>query len=586
MANRLVKRVEYEYVPAIREVLPQPAYCITTETRRAVSGGTSGSTYQVPIQAVPPASTTYTTNTQYVTQRRTQCFSAVPGIPGVPEKWLAVDDLGWGSGARSAGIFVGDFLFSFDFGRDISGALCGLTTPQADAPPYNAIRYGLRLVGDTCAVVESGIVISTLPYSAGTPVAIQRVAGMVTYFVGDWVYTSSKRVDTPLMVASCLYVNGDYVDNPVIHPVQRIADYISWGWEDFGTATAISAQLPWGWSASASMGDGVATIAIPLVLRGSEVEGGVAGLVVHGPTARANDAPRLEVSGMSPQLSMLLTGRGVSIHAGGAELHAGGVVVRASDYDVGTAVLRLDAPFVWGLSTGEAPGVGAASELAVVYDTYTTDPIVYAHIDGTLRVGGTIDVLLVLDAALVDYLIAGDTLTASALLYALISSDIQLSDSVGSTRNAVLQYATNVLTGAVGRYEGFDFRGFTRVGMKTYGWKPDGLYRLAHAEDTGEELQAMIDFAAEDFDTTSRKSVRALFFGADTDGALYARLVDDNDCDAIYRVIPHGDTQRANPAQRPTSRFWRLRLEIVDATFADIDNVEWKVATTGRRTRS
>src|SRR5690606_9212591 len=157
-----------------------------------------------------------------------------------------------------------------------------------------------------------------------------------------------------------------------------------------------------------------------------------------------------------------------------------------------------------------------------VGDWYMTDPVLYAALNDTLDIGDTIDLLLALDAGLVEYLIADGEVDATQVLQALLASGIQFTDNINSVRSAVLQYATNLRTGAVGRYEGFDFLGFSKVGMQTFGWKRDGLYRLGYAEDTGEEIQAMIDFAAEDFDTTHRKSIRALFFGVDTDGALYA----------------------------------------------------------------
>lgn len=84
------------------------------------------------------------------------------------------------------------------------------------------------------------------------------------------------------------------------------------------------------------------------------------------------------------------------------------------------------------------------------------------------------------------------------------------SDEATSVRGELLQYATNILTGAVTRYSGFGFAGFCAVGMDTYGWKTDGLYKVGAETDNGALISAIIDFAASDFDTTQRAARRCV----------------------------------------------------------------------------
>lgn len=584
MANRLVKLVDYEYLPAIREVIARPAYCTTVTIRVPVT-----------VYSAAPDPGTIPINTgvgygypvtTYKTVRRTVCYPAVEGVEGREAQRIHHTVVGWDAGARSVGQYIGDFYLAFDFNEDGSGMLCGLTPVGTPVGEYNAIRYGLLLSDGMLSVVESGVTVASTPFVPQTRPSIYRVGGVVTYRAGDWSYTSPRRTEAPLAVNACLYVSGDFIDNPEVVPVHRLQADSAWGWVSWDTAFNIRATAPWGWGGAATMGDGFAHISVDFDLVASQEAQGTARLDVGGVGILANDAPRISTSGVSHQLPVGIAGQGTSVSVGSAHIDGGGAIVLAADYSYGGADLIAASVDIVGLSYDEFPGTGIGSDLMAVADAYVMDPVVYAWLDNTLTVGSSIDVLVALDAALVEYLIHDDDVSATMVMSALLASNLKFSDNVGAVRAAVLQYTTNLLTGGVGRYEGFDFSGFVRVGMDTYGWKRDGLYRLGYAEDTGEQIQAMIEFAAEDFDTTTRKSIRALFFGVDTDGALYARLVDDNDCDATYRVIPHGDTQRANPAQRPTSRFWRLRLEIVDATFADLDNVEWKAATTGRRTRS
>jgi len=607
MANRLLKLARYEYLPAVQEVIARPAYCVTTTTRKAVTTYTTPTTVRRSLNTIDintgigaggiatlNENGTYTVTspavpiTSYQDVRETVCYPETIGVEGRDAIVVSDSQVGWNAGAASIGQYTGDLFAAFEFNPDGAGMLCGLTPAGSTIAEYNAIRYGLRLSGDTVVVVENGAILvdSGVTYTPSVSVGIHRVGGVVTYRVGAWRYTSSRTSVGTLALSACLYSAGDYIDNPTIVGIKPLSANSQWGWVDFGDTYALDARSDWGWGVTATMGDGFGTAEFPLLVWASEQVLGSAELDVGGVTLEANDLPIVVSSGIITQtpMSMLATGTGTS--TGEAEFDAADVILLASDYSYGGADFIAVEPTVNGVSTGEATDAGSTADLLLAIDQYISDPVVYALIDETITLGDSIVVVLALDAGLVEYLLPSDDANATLLLTALLESNLQFTDNVNTVRAAMLQYATNLLTGAVGRYEGFDFAGFTQVGLQTYGWKRDGLYKLGYAEDTGEEIQALIDFAAEDFDSTNRKAVRALFFGADTDGMMYARMVDDNNVERTYRVIPHSDTHRANPAQKPTSRFWRLRLEIVDATFADLDNVEWKVTTTGRRTRS
>jgi hypothetical protein len=51
----------------------------------------------------------------------------------------------------------------------------------------------------------------------------------------------------------------------------------------------------------------------------------------------------------------------------------------------------------------------------------------------------------------------------------------------------------------------------------------------------------------------------------------------------VYRAYQRRSEYRADMQRGRASRFWRLRLEIVDATFLEVDNIEWVVTPSGRR---
>lgn len=595
MANRLVKLARVDYTLAVPAVSPTPAYCTTQTVRRPTSSGgrTTLTIYNSGPNQVSQSTSVWvyessgSGSTGYRSVRRTVCYPAVPGTPGVPATSQEIAEIGWDAGAHSIRVFSGDFRFEFDIGQDSSGVLCGLAPAGLPPAEYNTIRYGLRQVEDRLAVVELGRVVAEVPtYTPGQRLVIQRVGGVVTYRVGTWTYESALRNTNPLGVYACLYVTGDFVDNPTIHSLFAIDAEVPWGWVDHDTESALAVRSSWGWSGEATIGEGETFVSVSMSVWANESAVGEARLDVGGVTLAANDNIRLDIAGVIHYIPMSMSSVGFSIGSGESDWDAGGVLVKASDYMHGEVVYEAASVEVYAVAYDEAPGTGLASEFLAAADDYVTDPVLHAIIHDGLVVGGYLEVILALDAGLVEYLIPSDRYDVAAILTALLQSTVHISDDVRRAKAEMLQYATNLATGAVGRYEGFGFAGFTKVGMHTYGWKRDGLYRVVDAEDSGEYIQALIDFAAEDFDTTNRKSVRGLFFGADTDGALYARLTDDEGNSTTYRTIPYGDTYRANAAQRPTSRFWRLRLEIVDATVMDLDNIEWKVATTSRRTRS
>lgn len=225
-------------------------------------------------------------------------------------------------------------------------------------------------------------------------------------------------------------------------------------------------------------------------------------------------------------------------------------------------------------------------EFLGVSDAYQFNRAVYAAIQEVASLGGSFSGRVVINASIIEALVLMGQAAATLVIEAILRSKLTLGDSSNTYAREMLQYATNLDSGAVGRYQGFGFSGFCSVGMDTYGFKPDGLYLLGGDTDDGELMSALIDFAGENFGTMQGKRVESIYLGLSTDGQVFLRLVDDNLEDVTYRALPRKEVYRADMQRGLTSRFWRLRLELVEAQFAVLDNVEWVVAATGRRTTS
>ncbi|EIK96050.1 hypothetical protein PMM47T1_13860 [Pseudomonas sp. M47T1] len=217
-------------------------------------------------------------------------------------------------------------------------------------------------------------------------------------------------------------------------------------------------------------------------------------------------------------------------------------------------------------------------------DSYLTDAVVYGLLTNVLTVSSAVDGGIEVTGAYTEYLAVLDSYGTAAEFQALLASALTLRDSASISAQGLLQYATNIASGAVGRYQGFDFSGFCRVGMFTYGFRSDGLYLLRLGDDNGAPISAMVDMAAEALAATMQSRLEMLYFGLDTDGEVLVRMVSDDDREQFYRAQPvQPAVWRAKPALGVNSRHWRMRLEITDATAAQLENVEWLAIPTGRR---
>ena len=153
-------------------------------------------------------------------------------------------------------------------------------------------------------------------------------------------------------------------------------------------------------------------------------------------------------------------------------------------------------------------------------------------------------------------------------------------DALDRIKGEAVQYATNVLTGAVSRYEGFDFVSFASVGQDTYAAAENGIYRVTH---NSEPLQAAIEFAAVGAGAGNGKRLESVYLGLDSDGETYLRVTGDDGVERSYKAVGRGGMLRGQMAKGVKSRHWDVRLEVLDATSLELDRVEWLMPISARR---
>lgn len=517
----------------------------------------------------------------------TVCYPAIPAVPGRDAVINTDANLGWNAGAVSVRAQPGDARAEFVFGVGNVGSLAGIAPPGSISGEFNAITHGVLYTGDTLQIVESGVMVedSAIEPSVGTIVTISRVGSVVSYSVGSWSYTSATASYGDVQLAAALYAAGDYVDNPALAGLVSVSAESTWGWEDEISVNALRAASAWGWTASATLGDGYALLSFDMEMLASEEAVGFC-LVSAGDVELSAQAGFVVVdaAGLTTSIPLDFAATGIAVIGGGIDDSMELLALGAED-DFGFASGEVADLSAFGVDPGESEHAGSYAEGLYLANGYVSPAVIYALLSESLEASDLLEFIVAIDGELADTLVLDGTATAYMVLEAILQSGMVFGDNVSTVRSELLQYATNIVTGAVGSYANFGFNGFARVGMTTYGWKPDGLYRIGADTDDGDLISATVDFAANDFGTSVDKGLDAMFFGLDTDGQVFAKVLSDRGKEAVYRVVQSKPNARGSFAKGVRSRYWRIQLQIVDATFADLDNIEWVVGASTRRTR-
>ncbi len=225
--------------------------------------------------------------------------------------------------------------------------------------------------------------------------------------------------------------------------------------------------------------------------------------------------------------------------------------------------------------------LGSLTETVEFSGTVDSSPSqVLASTSDTLSVAFSFGVNQQLQAAITDMLVMFSDGSAAWPVDAIIADGVILAD--GGTQgsfdpydaiNNPTQFAVDPVTGAVSIYTGYDFDQYASVGQDLYAVRADGVYLLRGADDAGQLINAGVDLGASSFGTTRAKNIEAVYLGLETDGEVYVRVAAAGG-ERIYRVVKRGPLLRALCAKGVTDRTWGVKIDIEQATAADMDVVE------------
>jgi hypothetical protein len=498
---------------------------------------------------------------------------AVDATPGVPAYTIDTGVAAWNAGGSTVSPLDGNGAFEFYIGNSPGGIVAGLSATDLSTLPSEP-THGFYIHGSVVQVIESGAIKHTFfaPVNATTRFVVRRTATTVYYEVdhtAGGVYASEYYTsDVPIAAGkirldAALYLSGDYVDAPSMIE----------GTSGMTVGTVFGTLRPVG----GRIGD------VLMVVYGELRP--VSGLVYQSPLGAAGF-----ITGSIPPLAgyaAVLTGSQASVSGtlkpvkGKASNYAYSFVdgslfaVRGEATDIDPAFFRTA---MSGLSLA-TPTDGTAR----MFDVATSSVMFSDAYAAAVRMSDSVFDALMLSGAISSTQSIADTIMAALALGTDLSQfiEVDLSPAEVAAR-APTQYAVNVLTGALTTYDGFDFTGFATTGQTTFGARADGVYRIRPGDDAGESRIVAVDFGTLAMDTTTVKTIEAVFLGVDTDGDVFVRLVAGLD-DTLYRVVERESVSRALCKRGVGGRQWNVSLEVANATYLNLDMIELSVASMARR---
>lgn len=608
MANSLQKTPLTVYTPAVPAVPGLAPYCVSRTVVSSASGSTIiGEDYQ-PVGQIPQGWDGITDPNGYGTSYSpfrpvehtvTECFPGTPGKPAVPSRIDQSDHVGWNGGARSIAQIPEAGFFTCTLPGSPIGVQVGFGGRQFTAN-YSAMKHSIVARRENFSIVESGSTVfgpDDLP--PGTTVTIQRLGGVVTYLVdGIEVYQSEVASAGEVYGSALLYSVVDFVDAPQIEslevPVMFSATLpaLVAGISEDGDINRVQADMPlMQLAAQLDLVSGAAYFSaqLPALAVAISETGGLNRVVADIPALRLNanlglaeEMPSSMIAVLPPPVLSALAMAGSSISFA-AELPPligaiGDIAFNRVQVDMPIRLItRIVEPY---LPADTADG----SDAAYLEETSVLESALLLMAFDSLDVNSTeATLVIVLELASIDGLNISDATSLGSIIELIAMEQVAVLSRSDTAQQQALQYAVNFMTGALTTYEDFDFLGFTYDNGDSYAWRKDGLYRLGGKQAEGEVVRALVDFGASDYGDAHLKRIAAAYVGVRTDGECYVKTTAADGIERVYKLQGNGDQKRATLAKGVNSRYWNVRLELVDATYAGVDNIELEIGVSQRR---
>lgn len=591
MSNRLQKVMLATYVPAVPAVAEVPAHCVT---QQVLAGYQSSAPDRQAVPEIGAGIGWSFSPLRPVYRSVTICYPRVPGRPGSPARIDYHANAGWNGGGRSLQQLPENGKFSCSLPQAPVAIVVGLCRRAFDYG-YSTMSHAVVIRGSGLTFTEFGKEVgSGVSFVPGARLEIRRERGVVSFWLEEAeVFTSTSASAGETYIGASLYVPGDYLDSPAIEVLPNSATLtesmpalvglasegdVSYTGASIPllVASAVLAPLPGRMHLSAEIPGLLALISETANV--SQVKTMTAPLSIIAKIGAAEPILDGLIAVLPPPIfnNLLRSGQTILFSA---ELPP--LIGLAADDDV--ALVRAELPLSIRLDAWEpymlAGEIDGVQPVAVVETAIIESALLLMTMD-SMSLEDHAEITLILELATSDGATVADQVSFGALVEMIAAEQVMLFADAAAARGQALQYAVNFSTGALTTYRDFEFHGFTNAAGRTYAWRDDGLYRLG--DESGEIVRALVDFGATDFDETHGKRLSTAFVGVRSDGEAYLRLSADGACEQVYRLCG-GSERRALLAKGVVGRYWNARLELVDASFASIDNLELEVFVSQQR---
>lgn len=608
----LVKNTRFTYTPGTPGYPPRPGYT-AWELYYVCGSAVQGGSYQyimdddgvwryVLVADDPGAGTSLSSYGYECSLQSVPVYHPPePGVPPVAAVLTYDYNLGWNSGARSLKFFANDGYAEYKVSPSLVGAVTGLNDVDLDAG-YGNISHAFYLSGKVARIMERGVdKLYIGAYAAGDVFKIERRRGTVSYRINDvLVYTSATASAGVAFLDASLYCGGDYIEDAAI------AGYSATGsppGEDVidGALNFRPLALSAGETGAASSGGTLAfspltmassyfqggTQALrPLLLQGSETSYGAASLSLAPLTVESHPGelvPSFALGAMSfvglTTSGLCLTGE---IGGGSPALHPLGVLGGRAGY--GEARLSL-APMATRAGAFEGNLQASMFTIAASRPVVSTFGAIDVRLISDVVADDSYLTLVLANAVMAENVSAGQTMSYSATMQALMASVAQVTAGVPTLSLEGEVWVVNDSNGASTSYEGYSFNSFAKYQGRYLAAKADGVYLLGGDTDAGAPIRASISLGKQDFGTTAMKTVSGCYIGVAASGDIYLKVLANN-TSYLYKTVRSDDYLRA---QRVTLgrglRANYLTFELYNEAGADFElaSVEFEAAVLSRR---
>lgn len=415
--------------------------------------------------------------------------------------------------------------------------------------------------------------------------------------LGAFFYASGDYIQDPIFVAEDDPVYGDLWNAAEIHITQSISI-------DSGVPATIPALTARGGNSAAAKGAAVITFPSISVTASGENPGranfSMPSMSLFGgynyAIAESELAPLWALgygSDINPDtqrgyaevaLWVNAFGLGSAANTAVANFNLTKLKAIGADYNYSSGEAEIPVS-VYGFDLGSTNGFYTLRQRQYFTDFMWSEATIEINVDYSFGFDAMeLTAIIVLDNEINSFLDLNDSADVAAFLNAVVESGLSIDDIFTIPAQSNLQIATNAQTFSATNYSGFEFNSFAEVNGVMYGMRHDGIYIIRKGDDDGATRDYSVDFGDDDFGSATRKNVDSIWFGLSSDGQeVFAKVSDDAGATYTYKVSQYAPTARAVVGRGITSRRWRLRLEVVDATEFDLDNVEFSIAASTRR---